>query len=394
MKKLIPDLPEDIALACELPEGILPYLENFTVKSPKKSLFDKIRDLEAELELLLRQIPQEYGLPDLRDFSINFEINFVYKSGKSAMNLRENLEKALSAFLEKKPTQGRVYCYFCRSFACPHSKPEKITEVFIGYDARGVCQYIDFHQFLLEKGVQRVDELFSENPSLLSYFQYGKELTKELLPSFSYGKKEYQILAQISVGYLGNRENRIALTVQVVKAALSLYVNILNYEQLLELENKKPLSFEKTVLGILQSFRRKISGWNKLPKDLEKKFLAELPKVLQGLQKDIEAINRRDGRRTKHAQLRHLQKRPIAQAVQDLKKAKVEDFFWDERKNSFVVKGPKNRFHIFSPSGQHVTSLFLEKNSFEQRLRKGRWKPYLGNVQELKQKILQQGLSK
>ena len=87
----------------------------------------------------------------------------------------------------------------------------------------------------------------------------------------------------------------------------------------------------------------------------------------------IERKDRQSNRRTEHARERQSQNRPVHVFVGDLKRAGVEHFFRDVRKNSLVVLGKERRVHIFSAEGRHITSLRLAKKEIDSRIRRERY---------------------
>ena len=39
------------------------------------------------------------------------------------------------------------------------------------------------------------------------------------------------------------------------------------------------------------------------------------------------------------------------------------------------MRGKRGRVHVFAPDGRHVTSLSLEPDAVDRRVRRGRWRP-------------------
>ena len=98
-------------------------------------------------------------------------------------------------------------------------------------------------------------------------------------------------------------------------------------------------------------------------------------KILRQLSVSFERKGRQRERRTKHAEYRRQEERPVASGFQDLFRAPVDSFFSDEVKGSLVVVGPSGRVHVYSEDGRHVTSLNLKKAEVERRLRRKRYQP-------------------
>ena len=74
-------------------------------------------------------------------------------------------------------------------------------------------------------------------------------------------------------------------------------------------------------------------------------------------------------------------------AMEDVTAAAGESFFFDEKAGTFIVAGPQNRTHAFSPDGRHVTSFTLNPSSIEFRIRTRRWRhAEAAEVEELRRK--------
>ncbi len=95
---------------------------------------------------------------------------------------------------------------------------------------------------------------------------------------------------------------------------------------------------------------------------------------LSRLRGDIERIFRSVRRRTKHAQEHHEQgKRPTQHAMNDLRRAPLDAFLKDTRRDTYVVIGASGRAHIFSETGKHITSLNLGPGELERKRQTSRW---------------------
>jgi hypothetical protein len=119
----------------------------------------------------------------------------------------------------------------------------------------------------------------------------------------------------------------------------------------------------------------------------------EIAGLLKHLAAGVERICRQEGRRTKHARLRHRDpSRPAGSALQDSVAAKAEDFFLDRRRKTFVVLGPRCRAHFFNREGHHVTSLVFRGEDIEHRKQTRQWTALEPEERErLRQKILGAG---
>lgn len=148
----------------------------------------ELERLESDFIQKLQELLLDFPQMGLKGFSISAKLSYNPREQKISTNLFSKLNQILNrrAVLNIYPA-GRIYCYFCQSFGCAHSLPSSSTEVFSGYNSRGIPQYSDFHQLLLDKKEERVGELFEDKPPLLTLFMQGEELTRELLPAFQQG---------------------------------------------------------------------------------------------------------------------------------------------------------------------------------------------------------------
>jgi hypothetical protein len=97
--------------------------------------------------------------------------------------------------------------------------------------------------------------------------------------------------------------------------------------------------------------------------------------ILQGLARKLEKLGRQSCRRTAHAEGHRGENRPTSKAWEDAFAAPEEWILWDRDERTFVVLGPRNRVHVFSAQGRHVTSLVLTTEAVRNRMRRGRWIP-------------------
>ena len=87
--------------------------------------------------------------------------------------------------------------------------------------------------------------------------------------------------------------------------------------------------------------------------------MKQVPVVLRRLAESLDRSGRQDSRRTRHAEERRTQQRPVHKALDDVRDASPEKWFFDEKAGTAVVCGPQGRAHAFSPNGRHVTSFSL-----------------------------------
>ena len=89
---------------------------------------------------------------------------------------------------------------------------------------------------------------------------------------------------------------------------------------------------------------------------------------------NLERGDRQSQRRTKHAEERREDRRPVSKAMDDVRAATPEKLFYDERSQALVVVGEKGRAHVFNDEGRHVTSFTLKQDGIDFRLRNKRWR--------------------
>ena len=103
--------------------------------------------------------------------------------------------------------------------------------------------------------------------------------------------------------------------------------------------------------------------------------------ILQRLARGLEQGSRQEARRTRHAEARREERRPVHKALDDAAAAQAGDLLFDERRRTFVVRGRHGRAHVFAPDGKHVTSLVLPADGAAARVRTGRWRPMTAEEQ-------------
>jgi hypothetical protein len=102
--------------------------------------------------------------------------------------------------------------------------------------------------------------------------------------------------------------------------------------------------------------------------------MKKVPGVLMRLAESLERGDRQQARRTRHAETRRADDRPVHKALDDALAAREESLFSDERTGGIVACGPQGRAHIFNTEGRHITTFSLKPEAVEYRLRTQRWK--------------------
>ena len=292
---------------------------------------------------------------------------------------------------------GRLYCYRCDSPSCPHSLPSRPTEVFRGYSSTGQPKWADLGQVLLEVGHPEVDRLYGPAPMILAWFQNGRELKDRQLHVFGKASKSYDILCQIVTGYyrygmeFGGevKEQVFALTLQAVESRkvpgrVKLDLNVIG---LLpgpgEVHEFLSEGVDRSIGGAIRNGRGKLQEFERLLLEMDKpsekarrsEILSRVPGVLRELARSIEQVGRRRKRRTQHAEERKRADRPIQTAIKEARGCDVGKILVDEKKETIIILGRKNRIHIFNYNGKHVTSLFLRPDEVDRRIRRKGWRP-------------------
>lgn len=282
--------------------------------------------------------------------------------------------------------QGRVYCYRCESSCCQHSIPPSCGTVFGGYGPTGFPRWVEFQQLLLEVRHPRLEELFhGEGKEVLAVYSDGPSLKKAQLEVFGRMSRAYDILGQVAFGFVCMGKERVALTAQAVE------VRGLNGQPRVELNllGQAPgeagpwealeFHYHGRIVDLLKEARRKIQLLGvKAVHGRPSKGARGTPgtgseRILKNLARGLEKIGRQARRRTTHAEMRRGDLRPTYKAWEDATAAPPERILWDARRKTVVVLGPRQRVHVFSRAGKHVTSLILDGEAVENRIRKKRW---------------------
>jgi hypothetical protein len=274
---------------------------------------------------------------------------------------------------------GRVYCYRCEGNSCLHAAPPDPVSVFAGYSSTGQPEWAELGQVLLELRHPRVDLLFQEGGlHLAAAAVEGTRLTSRQLEVFGQGSATYRIQGQVVAGFFrptlpdGTRP-RVAMTLQAVEVRdgrghSRLVLNVLSRLA----DGTSPLEWfedprHRRVSAILAKVRMRLQlSQGGAPEPVER--------VLRETVRALERIDRQVGRRTGHAEERGMVRRPTAKAWEDAA-GQAGTLLRDERQGTVVVLGPRNRVHVFSPAGRHVTSLTMTTEEIRGRLRRRRWQP-------------------
>lgn len=292
---------------------------------------------------------------------------------------------------------GTVYCFFCEAATCSHARQPDRTATFSGYTATGKPTWQTLTNLCIARGDERVDRLFGDRPEVVALVQLPGELTSGLLPGFGKGSLAFRVLGQVVVGLIPEdlytaptpAEHRFALTLQVVETRAGMRQRRLRLNVIgVDLESVAVLAADGDERGPAEALRRTLAAtrerldslgrraWTAERRSAALDLEAEARPLLFRLRGDVERIFRPLGRRTKHAQERHVQgDRPTSLALQDALSVPDERILWDTERSTIVVLGPKGRAHVFSAEGKHVTSMLLRPGEVDRKAGRARWRP-------------------
>ncbi len=379
----------------------------------KARLQSHVEGVEASLTSAIREAYADMvgAHPDrARPFGMDLRVS-IEPGEPWRLQAGPSIEEQIRAAVREMATKaeafrgGSVYCYRCDSPDCPHSHPPRPTNVFGGYSSTGLPVWPEFSQILLERRHPRVDLLYEPSQTDLVAMYIDPEMLKQRqLNVFGRQSKTYDILGQVVFGFLKMRipgENRseperVACTLQAVESRRLDGSPRLELNVLARLSDGSPAldaikgPYQTRVSDVISSARHRISSLRPPSKGhAEKHGASSLPDtaslvadILQGLARKLEKVGRQRGRRTAHAEGHRIKNRPTSKAWEDAFGAAEESVLWDKHERTFVVLGPRNRVHVFSRQGRHVTSLVLASEAVRSRKRRKRWLPLTDDQRE------------
>ncbi|MCB9537605.1 MAG: hypothetical protein H6704_15245 [Myxococcales bacterium] len=289
---------------------------------------------------------------------------------------------------------GAVYCYRCRANTCAHATPPDPRAVFAGYEATGKPTWAGFLEVCLAARPEGLDALFESPPGVVALAQAGAELGEGLLPGFGADEAVYVVHGQVVLGLvprdLRGSDERVALTLQAVEvrhpaAPARLRLNLLgplDHETITAAAGEgAPRNRAEQLRRTLEQARRRLETVGRRVADAEARGeavdAAALIEPLTGrLRGDLIRVLRPRSERTRHAEQRHRGgERPTSAAFDDARAAGAERLLADRRRQTVVVLGPRNRAHVFTREGRHVTSLRLEPGEVGRKTASRRWVP-------------------
>lgn len=340
------------------------------------------------------------GSVDLR-----FPLPLTARDGELA-RAGEAVEEALATAVQSLLTHravvqpGRVYCLRCRDTACEHAAPAGCRQVFAGFGPSGLPRFVDFPQWLLERGDPRVDRLFQEPPGFLAHTVSGRELTAELLPAYQDREGSFRLHGQVAAGWYpgagaDGHPGVVAVTFQVVSSqpgksrrryGLNLVATGPEGEELESFCSRLGTIPWAVPVRWAQSVLEQVGRSRKGDEAARERRIEGLLRSLAGrLEKD----RRAQGRRTRHAQRRHAEgDRPTRMALADLARSGTGDVLVDRRRDTLVVVGERGRAHVFNRRGKLVTSIRYTPDSIARRRERGLWRPAREEeVADLKERV-------
>ena len=343
----------------------------------------------AALRDLARQA--DVPLPD----SVQIDLRPRHSAPERVAGVIADMHAALSA---ARPAEdlwraGAVHCFWCASSDCAHARPPSPGSVFAGYAATGKAEWVDFVQSCVDRRLPGLDGLFAEPPHPVAFVQQ-EELTGELLPGFGREDHAWRLRGQVVIGMVPAdlqrpKGDRVAFAIQVVEtrrpqAPLMLRVNLVGMDS----SQITAAASDGPARSTAEQLRRLVQGAHRLVKRIGRRaVMAEargteydaeqaIASTLGQLRGDLVRVFAPQSWRTHHAAERHGEgARPTSKALSDAHEAGPDRLFHDTRRETIVVIGPKNRAHVFTEAGRHVTSLRLEPGELGRKTQRKRWQP-------------------
>lgn len=309
-----------------------------------------------------------------------------------AAGFAEDLVSSIDALLEDEIHHaaafrpGRAYCVRCAGALCEHSEPPSARHVFVEYAPTGIPRWEDLSQVCLDRRHPEVDRLFEDPPAFVTVLDDGTSLSARLVDAFR-GTARHRLLGQIAAGYYrvrtreGEGRGVLAVTFQVSatragrRAGISAGLNVLGrapfggpldrlWERQDEIPWRLPVRWAQSALTSLSRARLD-----------EEDLVRRVDGVLRGLARRLTRDARSRGRRTRHAERRHLSgDRPTRKAVEDARRTSPRGVLLDERHDTLVVPGENGRTHFYTRDGRLVSSVRYSKGAIERKLQSGIWR--------------------
>ncbi|MEM7262221.1 MAG: hypothetical protein AAF488_09545 [Planctomycetota bacterium] len=371
------------------------------------------RELQAWLR---RTLGQEFGdtpfPPDLT-LSVRLDLQPGDRSRRGEHAFVRDLEREIQRAKEEHLIEelgyrpGHLHCHWCGTSICEHPLPPPPRSIFRVYDPTGTPRWRDFGSWVVERGDPRLDRLYLEEPQPLAIAVEAKFLTEDLLQEFERspeGAPPYHVVAQVVAGCFrlptpkgGEIDRGIALTGQVIERRGAGGEPAYSWNVLCEPPHPHhlPTLVSERLHPILSPWLR---GMAAEIRDLERKIKGarregrrasiesnrtQARQLIEHAVKQLEKYIRQGERRTRHARKRTRDpQRPTASALSDALRAPDDHLFLDRSQQTIIVRGPRNRVHVFNADGTLVTSIVYGGKAIADRVAQGRWVPLEGSAIE------------
>lgn len=361
------------------------------------SLEGRVTRALAELSAVVGELARRRGRQVPAELSLATPLTPTDEAGYRA-RAAAWLAAAGPALVEAGPLapwrEGAVFCYRCRANTCTHATPPDTRAVFAGYEATGKPIWAGFLEVCLAARPEGLDALFESPPGVVALAQAGRALGEGLLPGFGADEAVYVVHGQVVLGFvprdLRGSDDRVAFTVQAVEvrhpaASARLRLNLLgplDHALIAAAAGEgAPRNQAEQLRRTLEQARRRLETAERRVGDAEARaeaidVAALVEPTLGRLRGDLIRVLRPRTERTRHAEARHRGgERPTSTAWDDARAAGAERLLADRRRQTVVVLGPRNRAHVFTHAGRHVTSLRLEPGEVGRKTASRRWVP-------------------
>jgi len=353
-------------------------------------------------EHLRAELPEGSELPERIEITLRLPVPLRRRGYRRAeREFAAALANQLDAIADHLRTDqlgfraGHVFCPWCASPICEHSLPPDPRSIFVGHAPTGVPLWRGLGSWLLECGDERLDRLYRDRPIPLARPIPGSALTADLLPEFGDAMRPLSLVGAVVAGYFAiprprGGEQAIAVTALVYerRSAAGQPRYTLNPVVNLPPPHHLPTLLAERIDPVLSDWvahlRHGIAGVEEAIRAMgaagASPPLGECrARVLRALEDGADYLEKRLRRRagrTDHAEERSADpERPTASALSDVVASRDEDLFHDRREGTLIVRGPRNRVHVFRGDGTHITSIQYPAESIRDRIAAGRWQP-------------------
>jgi hypothetical protein len=363
------------------------------VRAELEGVYRRLADISRRL--FLAKPHARDMITSLPPLDLPLHLEFSGRPGREADEARRlldlletHLDDAILAGCAFRP--GRVYCFFCESAECEHSRPHDPRHVFKGFSQTGQPAWWSLLDLAIERQDERVDRLTEGRGAQILLASDRDELVRDRITAFARQEHVYDVRGQIVLGYYHFGEDgarsKFAVTLQlirsstrakVVRVGLNM-VGVLpggrDVEALLGGDRRWPFS------DLVMATERELAVINQELKQLDRNRRMQHAEdaaaaLLRDMAHGLERRQRREGWRTGHATDRAGEKtRPTGMAQRDIRTARYDRVVKDDKEGTFIVLGGKGRVHVLTPEGLHVTSLHMDGLQIQTRLAHRRWK--------------------